>query len=896
MINWTHKLLALLHDPRLGSFRPPYQPRAMESLLKVFGYNSTTVGRDVPLDRDEWTSAADGILFPNASPVSPVNECRHPLAATRLETRAIAPSLAKAEQHMCDALNAVRVDAATLAANEKQTFLNVWRLLPEICARQYPDELTHLVADTRIPDHTVWHHNSLVSALLPAGSKPAFLLFQIGPVQDFIKQARKTQDLWAGSFLLSFLTGHAALAVAEEIGPDAIIYPSLRGVPLADWYGSKPNNTDWWPGEPRRASVDLDRWVACLPNRFLALIPSGYKNGAGKNLGQIASDAVRHKRSEIAISVHEGIGAALAGQFHDWDCFWNDQTARFPVIDWVVHDWCDAGLAFHQAKDLDTPPLHGGWEHHPLHYAQHWAQLNKATPNPGFVWALNYALTDWKFAATRASRLFRAWSDDSGDPRRAVGKDALDGRAEVIGGVNQDEFWTAMRKAFPIDFRSRQRLGAISVIKRLFPRFYLKDRETTQVRGQKVVWGAPGFVSTVHIAEGRFDKIAQAIDAEEEDLPEQRNLPQYYAILCMDGDGMGEWLSGIKTPMLEKVLAKETWANFRAGWPGGPAGKLPPAESIQRALTPYWHVALSEALSNFSLYCTRPIVKEFGGQVIYAGGEDVMAMVPATEALDCAQALQLALRGINPDRRSANASQRARSVLTQLFRFEDEDGWLTCKSGTASLDSPPNWRLTMLGPTATASVGIAIGHARAPMQDTIQAARDAEHAAKKVPGKAAFCLSILKRSGESVRFRAKWDGGAAAVWHELGTGKVRENPDASPVILSEQFAHRYLELLNPLFRRSSPVNSMDDAEAADGTQWEPRWITNPVDLRDAAEAELVHVLRRQTSPNLKPDAAQRIARSWMAAIIGDRDKPQMPPADFFHFWAARAFVNRLQDS
>ena len=40
--------------------------------------------------------------------------------------------------------------------------------------------------------------------------------------QDFIKQARKTQDLWAGSFLLIFLIAQAMLAVAKEIGPDAM--------------------------------------------------------------------------------------------------------------------------------------------------------------------------------------------------------------------------------------------------------------------------------------------------------------------------------------------------------------------------------------------------------------------------------------------------------------------------------------------------------------------------------------------------------------------------------------------------------------------------------------------------------------------------------------------------
>ncbi|NMB85726.1 MAG: hypothetical protein GYA29_05710, partial [Methanothrix sp.] len=41
--------------------------------------------------------------------------------------------------------------------------------------------------------------------------------FTIGPVQGFLAQARRTRDLWSGSFLLSYLSG---CAMAEIINPD----------------------------------------------------------------------------------------------------------------------------------------------------------------------------------------------------------------------------------------------------------------------------------------------------------------------------------------------------------------------------------------------------------------------------------------------------------------------------------------------------------------------------------------------------------------------------------------------------------------------------------------------------------------------------------------------------
>jgi CRISPR-associated protein Cmr2 len=49
-------------------------------------------------------------------------------------------------------------------------------------------------------------------------------LFTIGPVQSFIAQARKTQDLYAGSRLLSELSKAAADAIKAKGGK--VIFPS----------------------------------------------------------------------------------------------------------------------------------------------------------------------------------------------------------------------------------------------------------------------------------------------------------------------------------------------------------------------------------------------------------------------------------------------------------------------------------------------------------------------------------------------------------------------------------------------------------------------------------------------------------------------------------------------
>src|SRR5690606_5177224 len=51
------------------------------------------------------------------------------------------------------------------------------------------------------------------------------LLITLGPVQDFIAQARRTRDLWYGSHLLSELSRAAARALVEEGAH--LIFPAL---------------------------------------------------------------------------------------------------------------------------------------------------------------------------------------------------------------------------------------------------------------------------------------------------------------------------------------------------------------------------------------------------------------------------------------------------------------------------------------------------------------------------------------------------------------------------------------------------------------------------------------------------------------------------------------------
>ena len=133
------------------------------------------------------------------------------------------------------------------------------------------------------PDHSIWDHLDLTSAFAGAFAgdpkgEAALLVLSLGPVQSFIAAARSTSDLWAGSHLLSRLAWEAMKPVCERLGPDAILFPRLRGVPQVDlWLRDEIKLSREWFKDAvwQERATDANRlFAAALPNRFVALVPA----------------------------------------------------------------------------------------------------------------------------------------------------------------------------------------------------------------------------------------------------------------------------------------------------------------------------------------------------------------------------------------------------------------------------------------------------------------------------------------------------------------------------------------------------------------------------------------------------------------------------------------------
>ncbi len=126
----------------------------------------------------------------------------------------------------------------------EKVFWWFWRFYPELLAATQHDALL-FPAHTVIPDCPLHSHQSTVSALTGAmfpeswqiGEKyqtPDLLVFTFSPVQDFIKSSRKFLDFWAGSYLLHYLSTRLCWYIAQQLGPDAVIIPSLWSQEIID--------------------------------------------------------------------------------------------------------------------------------------------------------------------------------------------------------------------------------------------------------------------------------------------------------------------------------------------------------------------------------------------------------------------------------------------------------------------------------------------------------------------------------------------------------------------------------------------------------------------------------------------------------------------------------------
>lgn len=127
--------------------------------------------------------------------------------------------------------------------------------------------------------------------------------FTLGPVQDFISDARRLRDYWAGSFILSLLSGHA-MKVVEEKKNGAVQFPLL--------YTANGINDDELFAAIKSGDNASSVYIGSLPNRFKA-----DAENLNEDIGEECKAAIEKAWKKICNTIWETYVQNPSKAFHE---------------------------------------------------------------------------------------------------------------------------------------------------------------------------------------------------------------------------------------------------------------------------------------------------------------------------------------------------------------------------------------------------------------------------------------------------------------------------------------------------------------------------------------------------------------------------------------------------
>jgi CRISPR-associated protein Cmr2 len=490
------------------------------------------------------------------------------------------------------------------------------------------------------------------------------LIVTLGPIQDFIAAARRTRDLWFGSWMLSELSKATAQAIAQECGFEALVFPGVT--------------------DPKELGRESPTSVA---NKIVVRVPEGRDPAAVAQRGEAGM------RARL-----DGLRDQAFGEIDR--LYFRDKPAKAQVADLIEFNWVSA----------------------PACSEEDYADARRRAES--------------LLSARKNTRLWQPVTWGSGAP-----KSSIDGERESVldeilfekvkdGEISAEE----MRTRYGVG--PTERLCAIGLLKRhgirkstkyghrflstghlaawpLYRRTQTMDdpalaafwsryvealgRGGVILRDQEIVQGG----GWTHPILGRYDgsllfenRLPELFEEVADPVRRQEGLRAarsalagflhqlglgtpipYYAILAADGDHMG------------KAIERQ--------------------DSFQK------HRDLSRALDRFAQSVRSCVEGDHGGELVYAGGDDVLAFVPLHRAVVCARAL-------------------AAKFSEHLAAFPVNDQ----------------------GDTPTLSAGIGISHFLDPLRGALHRARKAEKLAKRE--RSSLAILVDKRSGPPVEVTGIW--------------------------------------------------------------------------------------------------------------------------------------------
>ena len=428
----------------------------------------------------------------------------------------------------------------------------------------------------------------------------AFLLISIGPIQDFIASARRCQDLWFGSYLLSHLARTVAKTIQEEGGSTAMIFPGTE---------------------------NLDEKVA-VANKIAAIVPAD----RAADLGKTAEKAMSEELAGIGDRIFDKIEKDPLGKKYLHRKVAEEQVNAMMECQWVVVPCAsDADDDYVEARDRAEALLAARKNTRDWFSASNWSGPVPKDSLDG----LRESVIDEALYDNYGAKSDKAWEP----VRRVFGIRPAErlsgvGLLKRLGQelVNEDAEETRFKKR--PHFHSTSHMAAAPLFEHFDKRPEVRDAfdayvtalggasklKSVRLQGTRGLRGneSTAVYDGALLYEGRLeDLLENDIGVPKAKLKTESAGPRkalrallkeighepnpYYAMLLADGDRMG------------KIIDAQKSANA--------------------------HSELSKKLDAFAQHTKAIVEDDHHGSLIYSGGDDVLAIVPLHKAVACARAL-----------------------------------------------------------------------------------------------------------------------------------------------------------------------------------------------------------------------------------------------------------------
>lgn len=425
------------------------------------------------------------------------------------------------------------------------------------------------------------------------------VILSIGPVQSMIASARRSRDLWSGSWLLSELAKAGANALWQTNGVE-LIFPSIQ----KDSDLSK--NSSFSVGNKLQAVISAEN-----------------------------TDALKQIIDNTKQAIHARFDEESKNALH---CLKNKQDIRTDIWHEQIQDFVEVQSAW--AKIIGDNNTHGN-------------NNTDEDPNKEDLSYTNAVqLASQVLASRKATRDFLPSANNPYQAELMIPKSSLDGlRESVLKEDDNEDLRVSPATRMQLSLSPSEQLDAVGIIKRLgFDKTaeqftpisrimadawleklteakvdlsQIKDicqqlydlGVMTYVKGNKGIYDNFAYdaqllypsriEASIQQWKGADDAVTDCLDLLKKALkPLWREYGEpcnYGALLLADGDRMGELLDHAKNQTQ--------------------------------------HQAITKALSNFA-QSVEKTMRSYRGHCIYAGGDDVLGFVPLDKAYACANALQ----------------------------------------------------------------------------------------------------------------------------------------------------------------------------------------------------------------------------------------------------------------